>query len=398
MSQAVKRVKEKLRFYILEHLAARQSFARYALLGRVPRFSALSTEAAADYRARLYQTAKQLQHAGWPVIAIRQFVRSAVEIGKNEPQAGLISAEKQVRLVGSNLFQTMLKTAYPSGGDQGKQTLILLFRLLGARIDDHSFLQLEQLVLQTDLDTDDRYQFTTDIVEAIAFDHLIAQFAQQVYPDGINDDGSLASVHFAQMTHQFRYYLDWKNNEAMRASYPESPTDLARLQAHQRRFGNLVGEKARFHNKYQGKSAKYPSFIAKHGENVKYVTTPYFHSEWIVDQNGAFVTQWNAYQLTIAGNVMSDPTYVYTWEEQRQIVDGNSANFANDSHDYRTTSYGVRNLHTLLDAAPVSQYDPAVRRIVMKRWRSPVLTPGEIDYFDTKASEQKANALLRGEA
>ncbi|WP_159721441.1 DUF3114 domain-containing protein [Enterococcus sp. CSURQ0835] len=374
MKQRIKLSFNQIKRQLFENLAKQPHFRRLALVGVAHR----------DRESVLYLTAENLWTAGWPAVAVRKFSAAA-------KRSGLATAQAQLYTIGSALFNEMLETSYSDAA----QTLDWLFELLGATIDEHAFLQLDHVAL-TESGDGRPYQFTTEINAAIAFDHLVAELVQRIYPDGITDDQTSTCFQFAQKTHQFRYYLDWKNNQALRASYPTEKTDLQRLQAHQKLYGNLAGEKARFHNKYQGPSENYPRLLATHGENVKFVTTPYFHSEWIIDQAGHLVTQWNAYHFTSNGRVQSDPTVSYSWEAQRQLVDGNSANFANDSHDYRPTRYGVRNLHTLLDAAPVRNYDPTVRHQVMKKWHSPVLTPGERDFFDTQASEQKANALLEG--
>ena len=99
------------------------------------------------------------------------------------------------------------------------------------------------------------------------------------------------------------------------------------------------------------------------------------------------VSQWHAYEFDENGNVTSDPKKAYTKEEQMQLVDGNSVNYAESSDgDY----------HIKVDSDPVSIYDPEVRKEVRKGWKSPSDNQRDKDYFNKKSSEEKANELLEG--
>ncbi|AUW96336.1 DUF3114 domain-containing protein [Streptococcus pluranimalium] len=146
-------------------------------------------------------------------------------------------------------------------------------------------------------------------------------------------------------------------------------------------------EKARLHNKYQGERKDYKKHIKKYGENHKYVSSgDGFHSEFIVDKDGNLVSQWHAYEIDENGNVNSEPDKAYTKEQQMQLVDGTSVNYAERSDgDY----------HTEYDSDPVSIYDPEVRKEVRKGWKSPSTRSSDNDYFDRDESENRANALLK---
>ncbi|WP_373808999.1 DUF3114 domain-containing protein, partial [Streptococcus ferus] len=194
----------------------------------------------------------------------------------------------------------------------------------------------------------------------------------------------------AQKTHQFRYYLDLKNNQALRATYPDEANDLERLKAYNAEHSNnvLTGEKARYHNKYQGQPEDYQKHIDQYGENFKYVTPANkqgFHSEFIInDKTNNLVSQWNAYEFHANGHVISDPNKTYTQAQQLELVDGNSVNFA--ERDGRK--------HELLDSNIVTRYDPEVRNNIGKLWKSPQLDQDSLDYFNVDESVSKANSKL----
>ncbi|WP_373808520.1 DUF3114 domain-containing protein, partial [Streptococcus ferus] len=170
--------------------------------------------------------------------------------------------------------------------------------------------------------------------------------------------------------------------------------DLERLKAYNAEHSDnaLTGEKARYHNKYQGQPEDYQKHIATYGENYKYVTPANkqgFHSEFIInDKTNNLVSQWNAYEFDANGHVISDPTKTYTQAQQLELVDGNSVNFAE--------SAGGWDHHNELDSNPVSKYDPEVRKKVGKEWKNPQTVEKEADnYFDRDKSEEDANDKLK---
>ncbi|WP_373756942.1 DUF3114 domain-containing protein, partial [Streptococcus ferus] len=93
------------------------------------------------------------------------------------------------------------------------------------------------------------------------------------------------------------------------------------------------------------------------------------------------------YDIGENGIVNSDPNKQYTKEEQIQLVDGKSVNFAEsgDGWDH----------HNELDSNPVSKYDPEVRKKVGSKWKSPSTRSSDEDYFDRDESENQANKLLK---
>ncbi|MGT2946920.1 DUF3114 domain-containing protein [Streptococcus chenjunshii] len=66
-------------------------------------------------------------------------------------------------------------------------------------------------------------------------------------------------------------------------------------------------------------------------------------------------------------------------------MDGNSVNYAENSDG---------TYHDKVDADPVSEYDPKVRKEVGKEWNNPSTNSKSKDYFDVKGSENRANKRL----
>lgn len=204
----------------------------------------------------------------------------------------------------------------------------------------------------------------------------------------------------AKQTHQFRYYLDKSNNDALRNSYPTAKNDLERIQKLNQDYPkSLAGEKARFHNKYP-KGSDYKQYIKETGENIKFVTSPEFHSEWIINmKTKSLVTQWNVYSMDDKGTINSDSKQQLTEQQQAQIVDGNSVHYANNSTESHILN-NIKNVHTSYDSNPVTTYDPQIRKVSSKGWMTPdadgTLKESLKDkpFFDVKRSKRLADKEL----
>lgn len=180
-----------------------------------------------------------------------------------------------------------------------------------------------------------------------------------------------------RMVHQFRMYIDRHNIAYIRKNFKkDGMTDeealTAYVQAPSER-GGLDGEKmlrepARLHNKYPSISSyrKYQ----KGRENKKRLT-PDFHSEFIIDRDAAFVSQWNILEEDRQGRIVSDIEYYRqkylaqgadAWEEaQRQIMDTESFNYASKNDG----------THQRLDIEPPGLFDTMLRKQIGKEWKSP---------------------------
>lgn len=171
-----------------------------------------------------------------------------------------------------------------------------------------------------------------------------------------------------RMIHLFRMYIDEQNILYVRRHFRKAGmTDEEALSAYvetAKEQGGLGGEKllrepARYHNKYP-KGSSYRRY--QKGKENKKRLTPDFHSEFILDRSGCFVSQWNILERNRNGLVISNPAYYRHSEDvQRQIMDTESFNYAsaNDA------------LHKRLDIQPPKTLDTDLRRLVLKGWKRP---------------------------
>lgn len=205
-----------------------------------------------------------------------------------------------------------------------------------------------------------------------------------------------------RMVHQLRMYIDRHNITYIREHFKEKGmTDEEALKDYvfaSNECGGLNGSKmlrepARFHNKYPSGSSYWQY---QRGRENKKRLTPDFHSEFILDREGRFVSQWNVLEedengriissidyykkqyevngkkkaeATIGyyGNTESNKIYTYTWEEfQQQMTDTESFNYAS-SNDA---------IHKKLDIQPPGKLDPDIRRQIAKEWKSPIKSMG----------------------
>ncbi|GAB6640141.1 DUF3114 domain-containing protein [Streptococcus uberis] len=347
-------------------------------------------------RKELKGDVKSLGDDGWTLRALN---KGYLRQGKKQ-EATIKSLDdaqshyKDAHIVGSETFTSMTKEAYKNSKEGQKATIVMLTTVLGGVVDKNNFLQLEKVKFN-DKNQKANYTFTKDINQAIAFDNAFASIVQEAYPKGLPTSAKpgTADYNLAQKTHQFRYYLDKQNNDALRASYPKEKNDLERIKSYnkdEKAENHFKGEKARLHNKYQGSPENFKkTFPSVEDQNVKYVTSENgFHSEFIVDKNNHLVSQWNAYgEPDENGHFKSSPPKNgFTHDQESQIVNGNSVNFSEDADT----------LHSEYDSNPVKMYDSEIRANVEK-WKSPVTgnrNRNLEDYFDVNKSEEGANRRI----
>ena len=202
----------------------------------------------------------------------------------------------------------------------------------------------------------------------------LAAYIEETYGEtGMN----LLSEAEGRKLHQLRMYIDRHNILYIRNNFKKgSMTDEDALEAYVRAPSEKGGlnsvkmlrEPARLHNKYPS-SSSYRKYQKGH-ENKKRLT-PDFHSEFIIDRKGAFVSQWNVLEEDERGKIISDVNYYRqkylaqgeeAWEEaQRQIMDTESFNYASKNDK----------VHQRLDIEPPRLYDTELRKQIAREWKSP---------------------------
>lgn len=267
--------------------------------------------------------------------------------------------------------------------EESEFTLELIHKM-GGYIDDNNMLQLEK-----------GFCIGEKIPPHGKIFQEIASSVEKVYGEtGLCGLGG----EKGRMIHQFRMYIDRHNIAYIRNNFKkEGMSDEEALKAYvdaPPECGGLGGvkmlrEPARFHNKYP---ADLSYWKYQRGKENKKRLTPDFHSEFIIDREGNFVSQWNVLEEDVYGKIISDIEYyrrkycgeenetatiprkqtkdeqkrlkrrTMSWEEvQRQIMDTESFNYAsrNDS------------VHQRLDIKPPGEFDPDIRRQIARDWKSP---------------------------
>lgn len=241
--------------------------------------------------------------------------------------------------------------------------ILELIRKMGGFIDENGMLQLRNGFL-----IGERIPPHSRVFEGIA------QSVEKAYGEtglrGLDE-------REGRMIHQFRMYIDRHNIAYIRRNFKrDKMTDEEALKAYvhasQKEGGTggtkMLREPARFHNKYPAGSS-YRSYQKGH-ENKKRLTAD-FHSEFIIDRNGNFVSQWNVLEEDEHGRIISDIEYYRdkylrqgedAWEEaQRQIMDTESFNYASKNDK----------VHQRLDIQPPGFLDYDLRRQIAEGWKSP---------------------------
>ncbi|MBO0454633.1 DUF3114 domain-containing protein [Candidatus Enterococcus murrayae] len=312
------------------------------------------------YLTKLRAQEKDLRvEDGWDKSAIKEYFKAANHQTRNltaaEAMKKVVELYGQTRLVGSELYTNMYKAC--SYSDQGKIDMVL--KQLGAVIDKNGMLQL------TGSHKFDKYMAPHDEFLAIW-----AKTVQGAYKGrDLTDD----------RVHQLRMYIDRNNINYVRETFGKGVSDEVALKRyseakHPLGFGGkLTKEPARLHNKLP-KTSNYDEFIAGK-ENKKRVVNNEFHSEFIIDPDGNFVSQWNVLIERPDGTIESDPDqYNYTDEFRKQVLNGESFNYAKNKG----------NSHKELDSNPPGNYDHSVREKAKKGWRSP--NEREFNYSKDKKS------------
>ena len=282
---------------------------------------------------------------GWDKAAIEEYFKAANtqtrELTAIEAMKKVSKLYSQTLLVGSDLYYKMYEAC--SYSDQGKIDMVLF--QLGAVMDKNGTLQLTG---------------SHKIFEKMPpHGDFLDSWAKTVQIAYKGEELSDARVH------QLRMYIDRNNINYVRNIYGEGVTDEEAL----RRYAlaeldgkKMIAEKGRLHNKYL-KTEEYKS-----GNENRKRTSPDFHSEFILDTNGNFVSQWNVLETDKSGNVITDWEYYkkkYPTEKEKryfesQVMNGESYNYGNKNDKE----------HDRLDSKS-TKLDYPLRKEIKKKWNNP---------------------------
>lgn len=287
-----------------------------------------------------------LKQENWDALAVSSY-RIYVEnqlLTKafNEKIKGLRKYYQQALQIGSEIYTLM----YENSQYLPKEKIELVFWQLGATM------------IAGTLQLTGNYSFAKNMPPHAKFLHLWAKTVQAAYQNQTLTDSRI---------HQLRMYIDRHNLAYIRQNYKKTNiSDEEALKAYalnELAGKKMIAERARFHNKY----LKEQDYVTGN-ENRKRLT-PDFHSEFILDANGCFVSQWNVLELDPFGQVITDYNYYlqkYPCLEDRiafesQIVNGESYNYA-DRNDQ---------VHKQLDSSPPKMLDYPMRKEISKKWQIP---------------------------
>lgn len=325
----------------------------------IPRPKGMSNE---DYRTYKKEISAQIstlhQKDGWDSAAIKCYLASMnkkVQKGKNSDEYFAIARNtfEETHQIGSSLYTEMLKASKLSD----KEKVSLVIKQMGGVLDSNGMLQLTG------------YGFAADLPPHGEFWGVYAEAVQKAY-----GDTGFPNTEEGTKLHQFRMYIDRQNLTYVRNTYKKTgmtDADALRKYVKTELEEKLYRGGARLHNKYPD-GTTYKDYMGGH-ENKKRLTRD-FHSEFIIDKQGNFVSQWNILESASDGTIISSYDYYkdkYTaisdkaWElAQREILDTESFNYASSNN-------GKDEGHNLLDIDPPKQHDTDLRKTIGKSWTSP---------------------------
>ena len=234
-------------------------------------------------------------------------------------QRTIPSSEKgEARLIGSPFYHADFLSLDLSP----KKKALLPLQQLGAFLDEQGILQLSPVA---------EYAFYPGLSPHSAFWEDYAAMVRQGFPEGLSAEFS--DSYARRLIHQFRMYIDRCNLSYVRRTYGAGSTsDLAALMAYEGDLkrqglpGLYFDEPSRYHNKLYGTE------VYRQQINDK-IETANRHGEFIVNlKTGRFVSQWEVFFRGEDG-LFHLPEFP-TVEEQRQILDSESFNYATGRQHY----------------------------------------------------------------
>lgn len=293
---------------------------------------------------QLWDQRQQLMGDGWDEAAIDAYFRKVSCFKWNVKE--IMSQWRQTQQVGSELYTEMYQRSQKTASEK----IELVFQQLGAVMEEGILQLTGKLFLDPQLSPHS------------LFLEEWAHTVQQANKNCLLSDPRV---------HQFRMYIDRQNIQYIRTNFRlKNMTDEEALKAYvfsptPQGMGakKMRAERARLHNKY----LKTSTYL--HGQENRKRLTPNFHSEFILDSGGCFVSQWNVLDQDDAGRLIMDPLHYakkYPTAEkylyfENQIMNGESFNYANANNEQ----------HRYLDILPVAHFDPPLRKQIGKRWRNP---------------------------
>jgi hypothetical protein len=325
----------------------------------------LSLEDQALYNCVVTKQINELQLNGWDPAALTtyaNYLKQALEIAEPDIAGSLSAFYRQTYLVGSALYEMLFYSSELSDKDK----IFLVIRQLGGFLNEQNDLELAET----------QYTFDPELAPGAAFLHTFSETVQRAYPEGLKiaaADQKLSKATLKKkypqetMLHQFRHQLD-KHNIWYVKNYRQShqlATDEVAIKAILK--DNWFYADPHYHNRAllgtditaKDRDQMHGSLtnrgllkkISKRGFYRKILSGDY-HSEFIVDEAGALISQWQITTDEKAYQVMP-------------IANGESFNYG------KRPRFDPTNSHQLLDGVPPHYFDSDKRLLLKKQWVAP---------------------------
>ncbi|MTD42399.1 DUF3114 domain-containing protein [Erwinia sp. CPCC 100877] len=319
-----------------------------------------------DYYYLINQQINELQANGWDQTAIFAYtahIKKTLETA-NQPDLTnyLAWSKQQSYLVGSPLYELLFM--YSELSDRAK--ILLVIRQLGGFLNENNDLQMGA----------SQYSFDPELAPGAAFLNTFSETVQRAYPLGLKVAAadqklpkSALKKRYPQevMLHQFRHQLDKHNVEYVirYRQMHQLATDEAAIkeilknnwfyadpQYHNRALlGMDITEKDCCKRQRNLTNRGLLKKIRKCGFYRKILSADY-HSEFIVDEAGTLISQWQITTEEKAYQVMP-------------IANGESFNYG------KRPRFDTTNSHQLLDGIPPHHFDSVSRLSIKKQWLAP---------------------------
>ncbi|MDD3014950.1 MAG: DUF3114 domain-containing protein [Lactococcus chungangensis] len=274
----------------------------------------------ADYVEKVNRQAKTLENEHWGKAGVASYLKYLDENVANfdNPLVEVDTAYKRLHIVGSDVFTFVVENAYPydaknpnfSKEQCAKETLDMVYAVLGADIDDNNFLQLDNVM-------NGKYQFPIekqDVAQYFEFTDSFSELIQNKYPE----DKKLDDVK----DHQMRYWLDKPIVEYINNKLPvgEGETKASAYLKWLEEMGIVAGNPAAdLHNRTTNTEN------AVHPKNEK-ITANHIEIIFTHDCNNT-VSMWNHLKKDDTGLRYDTNPERYT-DDYQNIANTDSANYA----------------------------------------------------------------------
>ena len=262
------------------------------------------------YQGEVTTNVLLLEKQGWAVDGIKAYARYINKniAGKITPGDVLVEIDKcnkQTQLVGSEVFKKMWYAWKAEGlsASESKKKLKMLMKVTGMDgIDENSSAEeLRRIANKIDpnLEPDDKFwRSLAGTVETAYYSPPKTNFNGVAFEvdkavKGIYSQNEMTGT-LGKRVHLFRYVISYQQAEYIRNKYTDG-TDEEKLIRYLKESGHddwTADESARLHLKINRKSKLYPNghSYANGGVNIKVVTNGKFHSEFIINGDGKFLT------------------------------------------------------------------------------------------------------------